>query len=61
MEKQQVVELMTETIIALNVELAHQQNVSQEDIDKAIETSKPQLMSVNAILYEVLKVNGVIA
>jgi transcriptional/translational regulatory protein YebC/TACO1 len=61
MEKQQVIELMTETIIALNVELAHQQNVSQEDIDKAIETSKPQLMSVNAILYEVLKVNGVIA
>jgi transcriptional/translational regulatory protein YebC/TACO1 len=60
MEKDQVVELMTETIIALNVELAHQNNISQEEIDKAIESTKPQLMSVNRVLYEVLKVNGII-
>jgi transcriptional/translational regulatory protein YebC/TACO1 len=59
MEKDQVVELMTETIIALNVELAHQNNISQEEIDKAIESTKPQLMSVNRVLYEVLKVNGI--
>jgi len=60
MEKKEVVELMTNTIIALNTELAHQQNVSQEEIDKMIESVRPQFNSINAILYEVLKINKII-
>lgn len=60
MTKEEVVELMTNTIIALNSEIGHQQNVPQEDIDKAIETTRPQFNSINSILYEVLKANKII-
>lgn len=60
MEKHEVVELMTNTIVALNAEVAHQQNISQEEIDKAIETTRPQFDSINSILYEVLKANKII-
>jgi transcriptional/translational regulatory protein YebC/TACO1 len=60
MTKEEVVELMTNTIVALNAEVAHQQNISQEEIDKAIETTRPQFDSINSILYEVLKANKVI-
>ena len=61
MEKEQVVELMTKTIIDLNVEIANQNNVSQEQIDQMIEVTTPQMNQLNSIMYEVLKVNGVIA
>jgi transcriptional/translational regulatory protein YebC/TACO1 len=60
MTKEEVVELMTNTIIALNSEVAHQQNMSQEQIDKAIETTKPGIDNINSILYEVLKANNII-
>lgn len=60
MTKDEVVELMTNTIVALNAEVAHQQNISQEEIDKAIETTRPQFDSINSILYEVLKANKII-
>jgi hypothetical protein len=60
MEKEQVVKLMTDTIINLNVELAHQQDASQEEIDKMVEITTPQMNGLTNILYEVLKLNGVI-
>jgi transcriptional/translational regulatory protein YebC/TACO1 len=58
MEKEQVVELMTETIINLNVSLAKQNNVPQEQIDQMIELSTPQFNTLNSIVYDVLKENG---
>jgi transcriptional/translational regulatory protein YebC/TACO1 len=61
MEKEQVVELMTKTIIDLNVEIANQNDVPQEQIDQMIEVTTPQMNQLNSIMYEVLKVNGVIA
>jgi len=58
MDKEQVVELMTETIINLNVSLAKQNNIPQEQIDQMIELSTSQFNTLNGILYDVLKENG---
>jgi hypothetical protein len=60
MEKEEVVALMTKTIVDLNIELAHQQDVSEEDIAKMVEITTPQMNGLTNILYEVLKLNGVI-
>ncbi len=59
MDKEQVVELMTETILNLNIGLAQQNNMPQDQIDQMAEMAKPQFRTVNGILYDVLKENGV--
>lgn len=61
MDKEQVVELMTETIINLNIGLAKQKEMPQEEIDQMAEISRPQFRVVNGILYDVLKENGALA
>jgi hypothetical protein len=61
MDKEQVVELMTETIINLNIGLAKQKEMPQDEIDQMAEISRPQFRVVNGILYDVLKENGAIA
>jgi len=61
MDKEQVVELMTETIINLNIGLAKQKEMSQDEIDQMVEISRPQFRVVNGILYDVLKENGALA
>ena len=61
MEREEVVELMTETIINLNIGLAKQNDMPQEQIDQMVEMSRPQFRIVNNILYDVLEANGVIA
>lgn len=61
MNKEQVVELMTETIINLNIGLAKQKEMPQEEIDQMVEISRPQFRVVNGILYDVLKENGALA
>ena len=60
MDKEQVVELMTETILNLNIGLAQQNNMPQDQIDQMAEIAKPQFRTVNGILYDVLKENGVL-
>jgi hypothetical protein len=49
---------MTETIINLNIGLAKQKEMPQEEIDQMVEISRPQFRVVNGILYDVLKENG---
>lgn len=61
MDKEQVVELMTETIINLNIGLAKQKEMPQDQIDQMVEISRPQFRVVNGILYDVLKENGAFA
>ena len=61
MDKEQVVELMTETIINLNIGLAKQKEMPQDQIDQMVEISRPQFKVVNGILYDVLKENGALA
>ena len=61
MDKEQVVELMTETIVNLNIGLAKQKEMPQDEIDKMAEISRPQFRIVNGILYDVLKENGALA
>ena len=61
MDKEQVVELMTETIVNLNIGLAKQKEIPQDEIDKMAEISRPQFRIVNGIVYDVLKENGALA
>ena len=61
MDKEQVVELMTETIVNLNIGLAKQKEMTQDEIDQMAEISRPQFRVVNGILYDVLKENGDLA
>jgi len=61
MDKEQVVELMTETIVNLNIGLAKQKEMPQDEIDQMAEISRPQFRVVNGILYDVLKENGALA
>ena len=61
MDKEQVVELMTETIVNLNIGLAKQKEIPQDEIDKMAEISRPQFRVVNGIVYDVLKENGALA
>jgi transcriptional/translational regulatory protein YebC/TACO1 len=51
---------MTETILNLNIGLAQQNNMPQDQIDQMAEIAKPQFRTVNGILYDVLKENGVL-
>ena len=61
MEKQEAVDLMTKTIVDLNVEMARQNNVPEDQIEEVVKVSIPQMNMINTILYEVLEANGVIA
>jgi len=61
MEKQEVVELMTKTIIDLNVEIARHNEIAEDQIEEMVKITTPQMNSLNSIMYEVLKANGVIA
>jgi hypothetical protein len=61
MEREEVIELMTETIVNLNIGLAKQKEMPQDEIDQMAEISRPQFRIVNGILYDVLEANGVIA
>jgi transcriptional/translational regulatory protein YebC/TACO1 len=60
MKKEEVIALMTKTIVDLNVGLAKQANISDEEIAQMIEVTTPQMDIVNNIMYETLRINGVI-
>lgn len=61
MNREEVIELMTETILNLNIGLARQNNMPEDEIDKMAENAKPQFRVVNGILYDVLKENGALS
>lgn len=61
MEKQQVVDLMTETIEDFNRIVARQQNVPQEQVEQLLKSVQSQVVMVNELLYDTLKDKGIIA
>jgi hypothetical protein len=60
MDKDQVVELMTDAVVSLNKNIAVEQNVPSEQIDEFIKLSMPQFKYVNGLLYDILDTNGLI-
>jgi len=61
MEKQEVVNLITNTVRDMNIELARKNNVPEESIMRMAEESAPQMNIISGIIYDVLEANGVIA
>lgn len=60
MERNEVVELMNNTIQGWNRQIAKEQQMPEEVIEKWISESAEQLNFVNGMLYDTLKGNGVI-
>jgi transcriptional/translational regulatory protein YebC/TACO1 len=61
MEKQEVVNLITNTVRDMNIELARKNNVPEESIMRMAQESAPQMDIISGIIYDVLEANGVIA
>jgi len=60
MDKDQVVELMTNTVVAWNRQMAEDQKMPQDTLDSWIENAIPQFQYVNSMLYDALVSNGII-
>jgi hypothetical protein len=60
MDKDQVVELMTNTVVAWNRQMAEDQKMPQDTLDSWIENAIPQFKYVNSMLYDALVSNGII-
>ena len=57
MNKQEVVDLMTNTVVEWNKRMASEQNI---DIEPWLEQAMPQLVYANELLYDALNANGLI-
>jgi hypothetical protein len=60
MQRESVIDLMTDVVIKLNREIAVQQNVAEDTIEEFINMSTPQFKYVNGLLYDLLDSNGII-
>ena len=61
MEKQEVVNLITGTVLDMNIALARKNNMPEDQIKKLSEESTPQMDIISGIIYDVLEANGIIA
>lgn len=60
MYRDEAVALMTQTVNDYNRRMASGAGVTHDQIESVIEQQQPQLNTVNGMLYDVLKANGVI-
>ena len=60
MNKDQTVHLMTEYINQMNKNMAYQAGMPISQIEEFISSSTPELMRVNALLYDLLVEHSVI-
>jgi hypothetical protein len=60
MDRENVIDMMTDVVIKLNREIAAQQNVKEDTIEDFINMSTPQFKYVNGLLYDLLDSNGLI-
>jgi hypothetical protein len=61
MEKQEVVKLITGTVLDMNIALARNNNMPEEQIMQMADASAPQMDMISGIIYDVLEANGIIA
>lgn len=58
--RHEVIKMMSDYIEQMNIQIAKQQNISDNEIEKVIGQARPQLDYVNGMLYDMLVQNGVI-
>ena len=61
MYREEVVKIMTDAINNYNKAMAQNANIPPEQFEAVLEQQQDQLNTVNGMLYDVLKYNGVIA
>jgi hypothetical protein len=60
MYRQEVIELMTNTINDMNRKRGTEAGLREEEVNQAINMMIPELNNVNALLYDLLVENGII-
>jgi hypothetical protein len=60
MRREDAINVMTEVVIKMNMEMGIQQGVPQQQIDMTIQQMKPELDKVNGMLFDALYEHGVI-
>jgi hypothetical protein len=58
--REEVVSLMCETIDNMNIEIARQNNVPEEEIHNMIMQQRPHLAHANGLIYDALRYQRVI-
>jgi hypothetical protein len=61
MNRDQVISLMCDIVNHLNEQIGKSQNLSDQEIQKIIESHQENLLVVNSVLYDELFKRGVIA
>lgn len=61
MTKEEVVEIMTETVHQVNMDIGYEHHVPHDELLNMLESQKPQLRHINGIVYDVLKSKGCIS
>ena len=61
MEKQEVIDIMTNVVMDLNKQLAEHNEVPEADIKEMLDSIKETTDAVNGLVYEKLKEAGVIS
>lgn len=60
MRREEVIALMTDTVIKMNTELGTANGVPSETIKETLANMKPELDKVNAIIFDAMHDSGVI-
>lgn len=61
MNREEAIELMTETVNQVNMDLGYQHKVPMDELKKMIEQQYEQVKYINTIVYDTMKSKGIIA
>lgn len=60
MSRDEIIELMTETVSQVNMDLGYQHKVPMDELKKMIDQQREQVKYINSIVYDTMKSKGVI-
>lgn len=61
MNREEAINLMTETVNQVNMDIGYQHKVPMDELKKMIDQQTEQVKYINTIVYDTLKSKGVIA
>jgi len=61
MNREDAINLMTETVNQVNMDIGYQHKVPMDELKKMIDQQTEQVKYINTIVYDTLKSKGVIA
>ncbi len=61
MNREEAIELMSETVRQVNMDIGYKNRVPMEELVKIMDAHHEQVVYINSIVYDTLKSKGVIA